>query len=68
MTSTILLTLTGCLALSIGLAAAEMPAAKPNILLIVSDDHGYADVGFQGCKDIPTPYLDQLEQPTINPQ
>lgn len=60
MTSTILLTLTGCLALSIGLAAAEMPAAKPNILLIVSDDHGYADVGFQGCKDIPTPYLDQL--------
>ena len=34
--------------------------AKPNILVIVSDDHGYADVGFQGCKDIPTPQLDQL--------
>ncbi|MEO6786358.1 MAG: sulfatase-like hydrolase/transferase [Chthoniobacteraceae bacterium] len=33
---------------------------KPNILLIVSDDHGYADVGFQGCKDIPTPNLDRL--------
>ena len=33
---------------------------KPNILLIVSDDHGYGDVGFQGCKDIPTPHLDKL--------
>ncbi len=35
-------------------------ADRPNILLIVSDDHGYADVGFQGCQDIPTPHLDQL--------
>lgn len=35
-------------------------AEKPNILLIVSDDHGYADVGFHGCKDIPTPNLDRL--------
>lgn len=38
--------------------AAEVP--RPNILVIVSDDHGYADVGFQGCKDIPTPHLDRL--------
>ena len=40
--------------------AADAPAAKPNILLIVGDDMGYADVGFQGCKDIPTPSLDAL--------
>ena len=33
---------------------------KPNILVIVSDDHGYADTGFQGCTDIPTPNLDRL--------
>ncbi len=33
---------------------------KPNILLIVGDDIGYADVGFHGCKDIPTPHLDAL--------
>lgn len=33
---------------------------RPNILLIVGDDMGYTDVGFQGCKDIPTPNLDAL--------
>jgi arylsulfatase A-like enzyme len=35
-------------------------ATKPNILLIVGDDMGYADVGFHGCKDIPAPNLDAL--------
>ena len=38
--------------------AAESP--RPNILLIVSDDQGYADVGFHGSKEVPTPHLDQL--------
>jgi arylsulfatase A-like enzyme len=41
-------------------AAPAASAAKPNILLIVSDDHGYADAGFQGAKDLPTPHLDRL--------
>lgn len=36
------------------------PANKPNILFIVGDDMGYADVGFHGCKDIPTPNLDAI--------
>ncbi len=40
------------------LAAAD--SARPNILVIVSDDQGYADAGFQGAKDIPTPHLDRL--------
>src|SRR6516225_7442727 len=42
------------------LAAETVSPEKPNVLLIVSDDQGYADVGFQGCKDIPTPNLDRL--------
>lgn len=35
-------------------------AEKANVLLIYSDDLGYADVGFHGCKDVPTPHLDAL--------
>lgn len=39
---------------------ALLPAAQPNILLIVADDLGYADVSFNGCKDYETPHLDAL--------
>lgn len=34
--------------------------SKPNVLIIVADDLGYNDLGFQGCKDIATPHLDKL--------
>jgi arylsulfatase A-like enzyme len=35
-------------------------AAKPNVLLIVSDDQGWPDLGTMGLKDIQTPHLDRL--------
>lgn len=34
--------------------------AKPNILILLADDLGYADLGFQGGQDVPTPHLDAL--------
>jgi len=30
---------------------------KPNIVLIVADDLGYAELGIQGCTDVPTPSI-----------
>ena len=33
---------------------------RPNVLLIITDDLGYADLGAYGAKDIPTPNIDQL--------
>lgn len=31
---------------------------QPNLVIIMTDDMGWADVGFNGCKDIPTPNID----------
>ena len=38
---------------------------RPNILLIVSDDLGYADIGIYGSRDIPTPHIDRIARDGI---
>jgi arylsulfatase A-like enzyme len=58
-TSRLLLASLALSALTSPIVAAAQPQ-QPNILFIVGDDMGYADVGFHGCKDIPTPNLDAL--------
>lgn len=42
------------------LALPLLAVQEPNVIVIVADDLGYADVGFQGAKDIETPHLDSL--------
>lgn len=47
--------------LPVGLwSAVAAPATRPNVLVILADDLGYADLGVQGSPDIPTPHLDRL--------
>ena len=42
------------------LLTAQQDNDKPNLIVIMTDDMGYADVGFNGCKDIPTPNIDSI--------
>ena len=40
--------------------------SRPNIVLIVVDDLGYADLGCTGCVDFDTPHLDHLAASGVN--
>lgn len=61
--------LVGWCAISAGAAAApagQPPPAKPNVLLLLADDLGFADVGFNGGTTIKTPNLDRLAATGVN--
>ena len=48
------------LALLLALLPLILVAAPPNVLLIVSDDQGYRDLGCFGSHEVKTPHLDHL--------
>jgi len=45
---------------TLGETTPAAPARRPNVLVILIDDVGWADIGCYGCKDIPTPHIDTL--------
>ncbi len=42
------------------LASSFSAERKSNIIIFLADDLGYADIGVNGCKDIPTPHIDSI--------
>ncbi|MDQ3624663.1 MAG: sulfatase [Verrucomicrobiota bacterium] len=52
-----ILTVVALLAMACGHASF---AASPNVILIVADDMGYADMGTQGARGFQTPHLDRM--------
>ena len=54
------------LALCLSLRAAEKPAAKrPNVILVMTDDQGYGDMGCHGNRVVKTVALDMLHRESI---
>jgi hypothetical protein len=43
-----------------GVQRAARVARPPNIVLILADDMGYAEMGVQGNRDVPTPNIDAM--------
>src|SRR4051794_35275778 len=51
----------------LGAATAPLPwlaraaaAPRPNIVILLSDDMGWDQVGFNGSKEVPTPHIDAI--------
>ena len=37
----------------------------PNVIFVITDDQGYADIGYHGNPDLKTPYLDQMARESV---
>ena len=56
----------GCVATFPALSGMAQQKQKPNVIIILADDLGSSDVGFRGCKDIPTPNIDRIANQGVN--
>jgi arylsulfatase A-like enzyme len=46
-------------------AAIASAADRPNVVMIISDDHAWTDYGFMGHKHLSTPHMDQLAKESL---
>lgn len=53
------------MAMAFGSCTQSEPTVKPNVILIITDDQGYGDVGFHGNEWILTPSMDQLAEQSV---
>lgn len=60
MQPTMMISLVLCALPAVTVIASEGERVPPNILLVVADDLGYADIGVHGGTSVPTPNIDAL--------
>ena len=59
------LILLASVALSWTSTSVTLGAERPNFVFFLVDDLGWADLGFQGSKDVLSPHLDQLAAQSV---
>lgn len=53
------------LALAISRGSSAAPPTQPNIILIITDDQGYGDLGCHGNPHVQTPHIDRLASESV---